>query len=568
MKKFLLFFSWVFLSITLSFAQNNCVSYTLSQNDIGVSSAAFGVALADFNGDGWLDVVKIDAYRDIEMFFNDGTGHIDTTTHSLGQDRWRYDVKAVDIDNDGDMDFITCPFSSNSDYGIEIWRNDGQGNFTLINDNLSTYTSGYRLAVGDLNGDGYVDIFFPYDDIDIWLNNGNGTFSSNGQEDFNVSSAKDVTLGDFDGDGDLDAAVVRDGGEGFVGKVFFNDGTGQFTDSGQELTRGNAEAVDCADIDADGDIDIVAAEWHGHVIIYRNDGLGNFYTGEEDTLFDVEDFFNDIVLKDINYDGYPDIITDVCIWLNDADNPGHFILQDFSPSVSTHGIAVGDINNDSLCDIYIGRFSSNNGDNVYLANTPDISDEYITLCYGDSLQIAGVWHSEPGTYFENDGCNALKRIHLQFYPPINTTIVENNGILTVAEPEATYQWLDCNNNFAPIEGATGQSFQPTESGSYAVVVYKNSCSDTSACYEYTAPAGVETNPLVDVYPNPTEGLLHVSLPENENSFVQITDISGKMIAKAETKGKATFDLSRQKAGIYFLQIENSNGVVVKKIIKR
>ena len=44
-----------------------------------------------------------------------------------------------------------------------------------------------------------------------------------------------------------------------------------------------------------------------------------------------------------------------------------------------------------------------------------------------------------------------------------------------------YQWLDCNNNFEPISGATAQNYTAIDNGNYAVVVNENGCIDTSAC---------------------------------------------------------------------------------------
>jgi len=91
----------------------DCINYELGQEGIGTLSETFGVSLADFDGDGWLDVVTVDAYDDIEVYFNDGAGLIDTNAYTLGANRWRFGVQVIDIENDGDWDFVTAPFSSN-----------------------------------------------------------------------------------------------------------------------------------------------------------------------------------------------------------------------------------------------------------------------------------------------------------------------------------------------------------------------------------------------------------------------------------------------------------------------
>ncbi len=556
------------LSSFLTKAQTDCVNFTIFQDDIGEGSETFCVSLADFDGDGWKDVVAIDAYDEIEVYFNNGDGSFNTTPVLLGGDSWRFGVEVIDIENDGDWDFVTSPFSTTSGNGMEVWENDGTGNFTLKADGVGGNASGYEFAVGDLNGDGYTDIFFPHGEIDILLNDGNGNFVNNGQSGFNVSSAEDVALADFDGDNDLDAVVVRGGGAGFVGRVFINDGTGQYTNSGQEISYGNAEGVDAADIDGDGDIDIVVAPWHGNVIFYLNDGLGVFMPG--DTLFEATNFYNGIILKDQNFDGYPDIFTDKNIWLNDTDNPGNFILQDFTMSASNHDFAVVDINNDNLLDIYMGRFSSDNGDIVYLSDEPNFTYIEETLCYGDSVEIVGVWQTEAGVYYEYNGCAELNSIDLAFYDEINTEVTETEGILIATETGAEYQWLNCNDNNSPIDGETSQSFTPLTAGDYAVEITQNGvCVDTSDCYNVFVTNISENKPdRIMIYPNPTSGIINLSLfaePEN----ISITNITGKTIYRTDKASLVSteIDISNQPAGIYYLRIQTEKEMFVRKIFK-
>ena len=60
--------------------------------------------------------------------------------------------------------------------------------------------------------------------------------------------------------------------------------------------------------------------------------------------------------------------------------------------------------------------------------------------------------------------------------------------LTADQNNATYQWIDCDNNNSPISGETNQSYTPTATGSYAVEVSMNGCVDTSSCFlvDYTS----------------------------------------------------------------------------------
>ena len=188
----------VILLNSLLIKSQDCVHYTVVQNNIGPASETFGVSLADFDGDDYKDVVIIDAYDDIEIYFNNGDGSFNTTAYSLGGiDRDRFGVQVLDIENDGDMDFVVTPFYSES-WGCEIWENDGSGIFSLKQDDIGTHTYGEELAVGDLNNDGYIDIFYPHRyGIEVFLNNGSGTFNSNGQDLETSSEVTETNLKDY-----------------------------------------------------------------------------------------------------------------------------------------------------------------------------------------------------------------------------------------------------------------------------------------------------------------------------------------------------------------------------------
>jgi len=548
----------------------DCVHYTLLQDDIGLDSETFGVSLADFNGDGWKDVVIIDAYNDIEMYFWDTTtNRMGTTAVSIGGDAWRFGVEAVDIDNDGDMDFVTSPMSSSSGNGIEVWENDGTGNFSLKASNAggTNATDGHELAVGDINGDGFQDIVFPSsgsNGLRVLINDGNGNFSSNGQTGISVSDPEGATLFDADGDGDLDLAVYR----GFADLLFINDGTGQFTQS-QELSQDDTEGLAAADVDGDGDLDLVRAPWSGPVELWINDGLGFFMQGASFPASN--DGHNEIKIADQNYDGYPDIFTDAVIMLNDANNPGNFFVEETFNN-SSHDIDIADLNGDGMIDLYIGRFSSSNGDYLYTCDTPNFVDDSVTACYGESVFLQNDYQTEPGVYYDYIDCDTIKRTTLDFYDEIDTSITESNGTLTVAEAGASYQWLDCDNGNAPIAGATSQSYSPPSFGNYAVEVTKyNNCTVVSDCFAYNsnALAYIDDDSIL-MYPNPVTDRLQIEAGKGKQiTGLEIADITGKLVQKISgTYKNINISLQNQQPGIYLVKIHLGEQTIIKKLVKK
>ena len=105
------------------------------------------------------------------------------------------------------------------------------------------------------------------------------TFTNSGQALGNGASTS-VALGDLDGDGDLDAMVANYGGN----TVWTNDGDGTFTNSGQALGGSNSYAVALGDLDGDGDLDAMVANASFDVepnTVWINDGNGNFTSGQE-----------------------------------------------------------------------------------------------------------------------------------------------------------------------------------------------------------------------------------------------------------------------------------------------
>ncbi len=142
----------------------------------------------------------------------------------------------------------------------------------------------------------------------MFLNDGTGHFTESGQ-DLDIFDAYDVKLADVDGDGDLDMIVAAsiDKSTGRLSRVFLNDGHGRFSDSGQNLGTPNCEAKEIAigDLDNDGDIDLILGDYNDANYVYLNDGKGHFV--RQDWTLPSENT-SGVALVDLDGDGFLDVI--------------------------------------------------------------------------------------------------------------------------------------------------------------------------------------------------------------------------------------------------------------------
>ncbi|MGB3947751.1 MAG: YCF48-related protein [Bacteroidia bacterium] len=174
------------------------------------------------------------------------------------------------------------------------------------------------------------------------------------------------------------------------------------------------------------------------------------------------------------------------------------------------------------------------------------------------------------------GCTTPNRVPVQvsYYDLSSISIIINgttNGTALIASlAGVSYQWLDCNNGYAPIAGATSQSYTTTVDGSYAVMVSTGGCSDTSACMTINT-TGITDSGLIEavrVYPNPfTDELIIEMVAEIE--AVKMYSIDGKCVGVySNSNTPIKIETSNFSRGIYFIEFRALSGNIFrKKIVK-
>ncbi len=140
-----------------------------------------------------------------------------------------------------------------------------------------------------------------------------------------------------------------------------------------------------------------------------------------------------------------------------------------------------------------------------------------------------------------------------------TTITANGSGLT-------YQWINCETN-DPISGETNQSYTPTVTGQYAVVVNDGTCSDTSACtlVDFTAIEELNSE-LISIYPNPTtKGTFTVQFDGNMDEIVLIDALGRSVDVKYDlTSGEV--DGSSLAPGKYIVKVITTHSIYTKGLV--
>ena len=146
----------------------------------------------------------------------------------------------------------------------------------------------------------------------------------------------------------------------------------------------------------------------------------------------------------------------------------------------------------------------------------------------------------------------------------DTTITANNS-------SATYQWLDCGNNYAIVPDATNQTFTPGYNGLYAVQLTQHNCVDTTDCQAITHIGIIENDfgNKFALYPNPSLADFYIELGEIYNTVtVNLTDLNGKIVRSETFTNKQLLHLNIDVSpGVYFLKIGTRDKKAAVRVVK-
>lgn len=282
------------------------------ENRIALLNDATSVFAADLDGDNDLDILATSSFLNLVVWYEnlDGQGNFSTPITISNQLDGAFSVVAADIDADGDMD-LAIAYDADGLYWFE--NVDGQGDFSgRVIDN--TIENARSVVVADMDGDGDLDVVGNgrTPNLLYWVENmdGLGTFGTKHIINNEVPYKNVVYVEDVDNDGDMDVfvALISDNEVAWYKNL---DGLGIF---GPKIsisnTLVNAWTVYSADLDNDGDMDVLATSaetFGGEVVWFENlDGLGSFSTKK--TISTEVQSPRSVIAADIDNDGDMDVI--------------------------------------------------------------------------------------------------------------------------------------------------------------------------------------------------------------------------------------------------------------------
>ena len=188
----------------------------------------------------------------------------------------------------------------------------------------------------------------------------------------------------------------------------------------------------------------------------------------------------------------------------------------------------------------------------------------------------GQLYSNSGIYTDtlisSQECDSIVTLNLEI-TKIDTTVIDiatadGSVNLKSSETNCSYQWIDCLEN-KPIPNENARIYSVKENGSYAVIIKKNDCIDTSQCITVTT-IGVKENNIttkIYVYPNPNKGDFLVNLGDLKNVNIKIFNLNGITVFSENNIDKKTHRLRlNAKRGIYIIEFRNKNIIEKHKLI--
>ncbi len=519
-----------------------------------------GVACADFNNDGYLDLfVLAGRSKPNLLYLNKKDGTFTETGDAAGLADYLLGVGAVagDVDNDGDLDLYVVNYLAAN----KLYLNDGKARFTdaTVAAGVGDTGPGIGAAMADYNNDGFLDIYVinrattNHASI-FYRNNGDGTFKNVTAETQTGVIGRSLGVGffDYDLDGDQDLYVVD---EFELDHFFRNNNDGTFTDvtAASQITKTEGMGIDFADYDNDGDFDFYIGDYN-YDPLFRNNGDGTFTDVARQSGIDNDGIGWGVNFMDYDNDGDRDVyVINGALFTANREKPNVFFRNNGDATFSRMGADFGlafvgegrgsvraDFNRDGYLDLFFtcvfrgqSTFLLNNGGSNNRIALNLVGTKSNRSAVGARVEVVAGNLKQIDEVRAGSSYASMHPLELQFGLARNTQIDK----ITVYWPSGATQTL--------TNVGVNQVLKITEpSGSTAV----NDSEKNSHRPEKFA--------VFQNFPNPfnPETQIRYQLDKAGALRIDIVNVSGQLVR--------SFDLGLQNAGEYTLNWngKNQNGV--------
>ncbi len=529
----------------------------------------------DVNGDGWDDIFFTNGLSTGEknmLYLNNGNGTFTTLTDD---DIVEHSIRAVgasfaDVDNDNDLDgYVTTWGAGGQPKRNYFYRNNGNGTFNFEENVAPNLTYSETATWIDVNNDQLLDLYITNSAQSLrnlyFENQGDGTFLQ--RTDLIITNenipSRSVDWVDYDNDGDSDLFVTNEGNN--KNTLYRNDVANNFTQiTDLEIVTQirNSMGSSWADVDNDGDFDLIVTNWgQANQLFINENGVFTEVTNSEIAEPGINSFGS--TFADIDNDGDLDLLIlnsyndnhfKNSVFINDGN--GNF-TKDTSSALAnfegwTYSAAFGDYNNDGWLDVILANNQDESQENAVFKNTGTGNNWLKIECVGTNSNKSAI--------------GAIVKI---------TAIINGNSVTQIRKVEANSGYASQNSLTTHFGLGNATEIQQIQIKWPSGLIEIFSGININSMNNLTEGTGTMALNEINksefkVYPNPVKDILFVEGKLNSISRLELINSEGKRIQSfdLELNNRNKINISNLPNGIYFYKIlENGKTIDSGKLIK-